>query len=112
MSIALGIIPRTASPEVVLREALAAHGRGLPCAIATVVSRQGSAPSTPGQKLALSGAGEHLSAVGTVGGGAIERAVMIAMVAALEGRTAPRVHTFRLGPELGMCCGGSAEILI
>ncbi len=112
MSIALGIIPRSASPEEVLREALAAHGRGQACAMATVVSRQGSAPSTPGQKLCLSGSGERLAAVGTVGGGAVERAVMIAMVDALESRAAPRLHTFRLGPELGMCCGGSAEILI
>lgn len=112
MSIAQGVIPRTAPPEEVLREALAAHAKGTRAAIATVVSRQGSAPSTPGQKLCLWGAGERIVAVGTVGGGAVERVVMLAMVEALDKRSAPRVHTFRLGPELGMCCGGSAEILI
>jgi xanthine dehydrogenase accessory factor len=112
MSIAQGVIPRTAPPEEVLREALAAHARGVRCAIATVVSRQGSAPSTPGQKLCLWGGGERVVAVGTVGGGAVERAVMLSMLDALSARSAPRVHTFRLGPELGMCCGGSAEILI
>ncbi|NUO51166.1 MAG: XdhC family protein [Polyangiaceae bacterium] len=113
MSIAQGILPRTAPPEEALGEALAALGRGSAAAIATVVSRQGSAPSTPGQKLALYRDGSRLLAVGTVGGGAVERAVMIAMHDALDAPTSePRVHTFRLGPELGMCCGGSAEILI
>ncbi len=113
MSVALGVIPRTAGPDEALREALAAHALGAACAIATVVTRQGSAPCTPGQKLALWRDGERLHAVGTVGGGAIERAVIVTMLDAIEGRgDAPRLHTFRLGPELGMCCGGSAEVLV
>jgi xanthine dehydrogenase accessory factor len=112
MSIATGILPRTAPPEEALGEALSAAGRGVAVAVATVIARHGSAPSTPGQKLALYREGSGLIAVGTVGGGAIERAVMLAMHDALEASDDPRVHTFRLGPELGMCCGGSAEILI
>ena len=113
MSIALGILPRTAPPEEALGEALSAAGRGVAAAVATVIARHGSAPSTPGQKLALYREGSRLFAVGTVGGGAVERAVMLAMHDALTAPSAdPRVHTFRLGPELGMCCGGSAEILI
>ena len=113
MSVALAVIPRTTGPDEALKEALAAHGRGAVSAIATVVTRQGSAPCTPGQKLALWRDGERLHAVGTVGGGAVERAVIVAMLETIEGRSeAPRLHTFRLGPELGMCCGGSAEILV
>src|SRR5688500_6323606 len=113
MSIAHGILPRTAPPEEALREALGALGRGCAAAVATVVARQGSAPATPGQKLALWSDGARLHAVGTVGGGAIERAVLLARHDALEAPAAePRVHTFRLGPELGMCCGGSADILV
>ena len=100
-----------------LRAALEAHAMGRAVAIATVVSRQGSSPATPGQKLAIAPGDEAREAsplaVGTVGGGAVERAVITAMTDAIaDSTTAPRVHTFRLGASLGMCCGGSAEILI
>ncbi len=108
-------IPRTAPPEEVLRASLDAVASGRSVAIATVVSRHGSAPATPGQKLAVAQAREAHAplAVGTVGGGAIERAVLGAMFEALGAPdTAPRVHTFRLGPSLGMCCGGSADVLV
>jgi hypothetical protein len=74
------------------------------------VARKGSAPSTPGQKLVLL---DERTATGTVGGGAVERVVLAAMLAALaDPEAAPRVETFRLGASLGMCCGGSADILI
>jgi xanthine dehydrogenase accessory factor len=105
-------IPRTALPEDVLRTALAALSAGQRVVVATVIARHGSAPSTPGQKLALL-AGPPLVALGTIGGGAVERVVMTAMQPALEGAVIPpRVETFRLGASLGMCCGGSVEILI
>lgn len=108
-------LPRSAPPDEVLRASLDAIAAGRSVAIATVVSRQGSAPSTPGQKLALARETKlHAAlAVGTVGGGAIELAVLQAMRDALKISDAPpRVHTFRLGPSLGMCCGGSADILV
>ncbi|AKT43166.1 XdhC family protein [Chondromyces crocatus] len=104
------LIPRTALPHEVLRVALDALERGRRVVLASVVARHGSAPSTPGQKLCLL---EDLTAVGTVGGGAVEKAVLSAMGHALEDPTsAPRLDTFRLGASLGMCCGGSVEILI
>lgn len=104
------VIPRTAPPEEALRAAVEALSRGERAIVATVLSRKGSAPCTPGQKLTLLESG---AALGTVGGGAVERAVLASMVAALsEPKGAPSVSTFRLGPSLGMCCGGSAEILI
>lgn len=78
--------------------------------MATVVERQGSAPGTPGQKLYLA---EDGTCAGTVGGGAIERAVLEALVLlsrAVDG--AHEVRTFALGPELGMCCGGRVVVML
>lgn len=103
-------IPRTALPFEVMRAALDAVSRGQRAVLATVVARHGSTPSTPGQKLTLL---DDMTAVGTIGGGAIERVVLTAMVKALQGPPPdPRIETFRLGASLGMCCGGSVDILI
>jgi xanthine dehydrogenase accessory factor len=104
------ILPRTAPPHEVLRAALDALDRGRRVVLASVVARHGSAPSTPGQKLVLLDAG---TAIGTIGGGAVERVVLDAMAKALgDPAAAPRVDTFRLGASLGMCCGGSVDVLI
>ncbi|CAN5226709.1 XdhC/CoxI family protein [soil metagenome] len=83
---------------------------GVRGAMATVLARHGSAPSTPGQKLYVASDG---TAVGTVGGGAVEREVLEALAALLEG-DAPKhaLRSFKLGAELGMCCGGSVEVLL
>lgn len=82
--------------------------RGVPLVVATVVARHGSAPATPGQKLLLAADGE---CAGTVGGGALERAVLRAMRERMEGRD-PAMVTFALGASLGMCCGGRVEVLV
>jgi xanthine dehydrogenase accessory factor len=104
------LAPRPAPPSEVLREVVAALDRGERVAVATVLARHGSAPSTPGQKLALT---ERGVALGTVGGGAVELAVLAALGRALGDPDArPVVDTFRLGPSLGMCCGGSVELLV
>ncbi|WP_438023226.1 XdhC family protein [Sorangium sp. So ce233] len=104
------VIPRTALPHDVLRAALGALEAGRRVVLASVVARHGSAPSTPGQKLCLL---DDLTAIGTIGGGAVERAALGMMARALdELASTPRLETFRLGPSLGMCCGGSVEILI
>jgi xanthine dehydrogenase accessory factor len=105
-------MPRTAPAHEVLRAALEALERGRRVVVASVVARHGSAPSTPGQKLALL---DERTAIGTVGGGAVERAVLEAMLRALADpghHAEPRLETFRLGATLGMCCGGSVDILI
>ncbi len=104
------VIPRTALPHDVLRAALGALEAGRRVVLASVVARHGSAPSTPGQKLCLL---EDLTAIGTIGGGAVERAALGIMGRALdELASTPKLETFRLGPSLGMCCGGSVEVLI
>ncbi len=110
MAEASDILPRTALPHEVLRAALEALDQGRRVVLATVVARHGSAPSTPGQKLALFHDG---AALGTIGGGAVERVVLARMIEAQrDPGAAPRVETFRLGASLGMCCGGSVDVLI
>lgn len=101
---------RTAPPSEALREALARLDAGGRVVLATVLARRGSAPSSPGQKLALL---EKDEAVGTIGGGALEKAVLEAMAAMLErGATEPVVMRHELGASMGMCCGGGVEVLL
>lgn len=102
--------PLTADAAEVLRVASEAAARGELVVLATVLARRGSTPATPGQKLVLASGG---SCVGTVGGGALERAVL----KVLESRCAARIpvgaqtETYRLGASLGMCCGGAVDVL-
>jgi xanthine dehydrogenase accessory factor len=78
--------------------------------MATVLERHGSAPGTAGQKLYLAADGTCL---GTVGGGAIERETLGVLLEIVGDRMAKhQVRTFKLGAELGMCCGGRVEMLI
>ncbi|MFO0673853.1 MAG: XdhC/CoxI family protein [Polyangiaceae bacterium] len=108
-------VPSPATPSELLAVAAERLARGVFVAVATVLARRGSAPSTPGQKVLLSADGACL---GTVGGGAIEREVLEAldrMVNEAAGGGARPVHevrTFKLGAELGMCCGGSVDVLL
>lgn len=106
-------IPEDATPERVTEWIAERLREGASVSVATVVSRHGSSPSTPGQKLAMSSVGGRALSVGTVGGGAVELAVMRELARVLDARdAAAKVHTFRLGPSLGMCCGGAADVLV
>ena len=106
----LDLVPTPADVVVVLETAAERSRRGMRGAMATVVSRAGSAPATPGQKIYAS---EDGTCVGTVGGGAIEREVLSSLQAILADAKHPHTtRTFRLGPELGMCCGGSVDVLL
>jgi xanthine dehydrogenase accessory factor len=103
-------MPRGARAAEVLRAAAEALDRGERVVLASVVARRGSTPSTPGQKMALF---EDGAALGSIGGGAVERSVLAAMAKMLaDAASAARVETFRLGPSLGMCCGGSVDVLV
>lgn len=85
--------------------ALEEGGRG---ALGTVIRASGSTPQGPGARLLLTPKGEL---VGTVGGGAIEHELMNALrVCARDG--VPRVLTYDLARDLGMCCGGRMEIFV
>ncbi|MDB4945394.1 MAG: Xanthine and dehydrogenase maturation factor, XdhC/CoxF family [Labilithrix sp.] len=102
--------PVTATAAHVLQVAASCSLRGVRGAMATVVERHGSAPGTPGQKLYLA---EDGTCVGTVGGGAIERETLRALLAiASDPLARHRMQAFKLGAELGMCCGGRLEVLV
>jgi xanthine dehydrogenase accessory factor len=103
-----------AEAHEVLRVAADRASAGVVGAMATVLARSGSAPSTPGQKLYVAADG---TAAGTVGGGAVEREVLLALLEMLDARAGGvnpthATRSFRLGPELGMCCGGGVEVLL
>ena len=99
-----------------MREAVELLARQWVVVLATVVARRGSTPSTPGQKLLLSSpavtSASAALAVGTIGGGAIELRVLARMRQMLGGPPSPPgIETFDLGSALGMCCGGSVDVL-
>ena len=103
-------VPLTATAAQVLAIAAQCAAAGTRGAMATVLERHGSAPGTAGQKLYL---GDDGTCLGTVGGGAIERATLEVLKATVEDPLAKhRVRSFKLGAELGMCCGGRLEVLI
>jgi xanthine dehydrogenase accessory factor len=105
------LAPRTADAAEVLGVAAECAARGGRLVMATVLDRRGSTPATPGQKLVLAADG---TCVGTVGGGALERAVLAALLRRLDARGEPGAErvTYRLGASLGMCCGGTVEMLL
>ena len=112
----VAFVPRPADSPDVLAAAAEKGREGVAGVMATVLARHGSAPATPGQKLYCATDGTCL---GTVGGGAIEREVLETLGAAIDSLRAGAdpesifaTKSFRLGAELGMCCGGGVEVLI
>lgn len=82
--------------------------QGIPFALCTVVRASGSVPRQPGAKMLVRADG---SIEGSVGGGALERAVIAAGQEALQlGET--RLLSYKLKPDLGMQCGGAAEVFV
>lgn len=80
-------------------------GRG---ALATVVRASGSTPQQVGARLLLRPDG---AMIGTVGGGAIEHAIVDDLRACItDGK--PRLVVKDLMRDLGMCCGGRMEVLV
>ena len=88
-----------------LLELLQQGGRG---ALATVVRVAGSAPQVAGARMLLRPDG---SAIGTVGGGAIEQAVLAALERC-RARGESELLVRELGYDLGMCCGGRMELFL
>ncbi len=77
-------------------------------AMATVIRATGSTPQRPGARLLLRADG---TMVGTVGGGAIEQAVITALRECLTtGKSEVLIRD--LGRDLGMCCGGRMEVFV
>lgn len=81
---------------------------GVAFALATVMEVKGSAPRHSGARMLVRADG---ATCGTIGGGSLERAVTREAQAVLgEGR--PRMLSYRLKADLGMACGGSAEVYV
>ena len=80
----------------------------IPFAIATIVRVSGSAPQQPGARILVR---EDGSLFGTVGGGAIEMAIIDDLKQVLT-RNAPTLKNYDLGRDLGMCCGGRMEVFL
>jgi xanthine dehydrogenase accessory factor len=83
-----------------------------PAALATVVEVKGPSPAQVGFKLLVLGDG---SAVGNVGGGALEQQVREDAISALEGNRSRLVHYAlrEKGPDaVGMLCGGEVTVFI
>ena len=81
---------------------------GVPFVLATVVKTEGSAPRKAGAKMLVRSDG---SMVGSVGGGALEHAVVEAAKEILCSRES-KLLSYRLQPDLGMACGGTADVFI
>jgi xanthine dehydrogenase accessory factor len=101
-------IPPDQIPEVALNW----HRAGLGAALATVVQTWGSAPRQAGAQLAVSGDGQIM---GSVSGGCVEGAVVVAAQDALaDGQ--PRDLTFGVSDDeafaVGLACGGSIRVLV
>lgn len=81
-------------------------GRGI--AIATVTGTRGSTPRHLGARMAIAEDGEQW---GTVGGGRIEHVVAEAGRSVAAGAEPSVVHQ-HLVRDLGMCCGGSMDVVL
>jgi xanthine dehydrogenase accessory factor len=76
--------------------------------LATVISTTGSAPQSPGAKMAMLHDG---ISIGTIGGGAVEFELLEVMKGVLE-TGAPLFHERHLTRDLGMCCGGTMKFFV
>jgi xanthine dehydrogenase accessory factor len=79
-------------------------------ALCTVISASGSTPREEGAKMLVKADG---SIVGTVGGGAVEKAaIKEALEAIKRGRAKKMEYKLNAQGDLGMLCGGDTEIFI
>ena len=85
------------------RRFFATHG---PSVIVTVAAIKGSTPREVGAAIAVSANATS----GTIGGGQLEYIAIDHARALLAGRTAETRLDIALGPEIGQCCGGRAEL--
>lgn len=90
---------------MLLREMITANGIA-----ARIISKHGSAPRSRGAMMLI----RPDSAVSTIGGGALEEAVMEEARKMLrDGQETKTVHySLREGGEIGMVCGGETDVLL
>jgi xanthine dehydrogenase accessory factor len=86
-----------------------AGATGAPCVLITVAETRGSVPRAAGTKMVATAD----AAFGTIGGGQLEyQALRDAREMLAGGASAAQLRRFGLGPSLGQCCGGTAQILL
>ncbi len=86
--------------------------QGQPAAVATILSREGSAPRTAGSKMVIDPGGGF---TGTIGGGKFEADVLAAAAVALEENRPKRLHfdlTSQNADAMDMICGGKMAVLV
>jgi xanthine dehydrogenase accessory factor len=94
--------------QEILQAQLELIAEGRRGALATVVRVSGSTPQQVGARLLLRDDG---TTVGTVGGGAVEKAVLEALRRVLDGGE-PELLAWDLTRDLAMCCGGRMELFV
>jgi len=94
----------------IYQEIVRIKGEGEEAALVTVVSATGSTPREEGAKMLVRADG---SIIGTIGGGRIEaQAIKEALETIIKGRPQRLSFSLKEGGELGMICGGDAEVFI
>ncbi|WP_417668558.1 xanthine dehydrogenase accessory protein XdhC [Roseibium sp.] len=80
------------------------------CAMITVAGTAGSTPRETGARMVVRSDGGFY---GTIGGGTLElQAIGWATSAIENGKAGWHLRTFSLGPDLGQCCGGRADVAV
>lgn len=83
---------------------------GAACALVTVAEAAGSTPREKGARMIVLADGSFF---GTIGGGTLEfEAIHWAKTALSENRKGLAFRKVSLGPDLGQCCGGRADVAI
>ena len=98
--------------QQVIREMSTQVARGEPFALATVVTRNGSAPRSAGAKMLVRADG---SIAGTVGGGKLEAQVIEQAAEVMKNHTAVLNEFHFTGKDastMDMICGGRVEVLV
>ena len=80
---------------------------GKPCILVTVAETRGSVPREAGVKMVVA----EDAAYGTIGGGQLEYEALRFGREMLAGGAKAQLCRFGLGPSLGQCCGGTAQVL-
>lgn len=81
---------------------------GRRAALATVIAKEGSAPRSAGARMLVY---EDGGIVGTIGGGELERRVIVRAIEVIAAGQPDRMQV-HLTRDLGMCCGGQMEVYV
>ena len=103
------------SREVEVFEALFASSRARESMVlCTVVRTAGSTPRKHATRMLIRKVAGHIDQVGTIGGGRVERQVLLraAELLALGQKPSASASVITWTHELAMCCGGEMEILL